>query len=293
MDKVWITVPIILIAAIVTVGIWGRLFYSGMKRRSGKEIVRSFTVLVSFFAWFALVALQNWGSADFQIYTMTETAGYVILPFALIALWRFVSLHIGNQLHHVLGNRKYRILFTGILILYGVFYLFVSGIVVSPEVVDVNPNGFFVIYFSRGILAVWPSAGFGWPTVGLAGSMSLDAGLIFLTVTTLMGITIILLVYGWRLSANRQFCMKGVSGTVGSSMGIAAVSFSCCSLPVLYPLLLLLFNTATAEYLSSLMLNESGMLFNVLQMTVLSLMAMTTIFIADRVKRIDSNACKI
>jgi ABC-type uncharacterized transport system permease subunit len=133
---------------------------------------------------------------------------------------------------------------------------------------------------------------FWWPAVSLAGSLSLDAFLLFVTITGFMAISMTLLIYGWRVSSNRSYGIKGVSSTVGSGVAVTFVSFSCCSLPLLYPLLLLFLSSTAAESMAALMVHEAGLLFNLMQMAILSLMAVMVIYMAEQLKRVNVT-CKV
>jgi hypothetical protein len=290
----WLSIPLMILAALVTISIWSRLIYLGIRKKHSKEMMRSVTVLGSFFVWFVFVLIKNEYYSSNSVYFTLQYAGYFVLIFSLFALWRVVLLHTGGHLRSILKTSQYRRLFIGIIGVYGLFYLFASGMFLLPnsEKLPSSTNGFIQTYESYGLLTSWPNMEFWWPAVSLAGSVSLDALLLFITITGFMAISMTLLIYGWRSSSNRNFGIKGVSSTVGSGMAVTFVSFSCCSLPLLYPLLLLFLSTAAAESMAALMVHEAGLLFNLMQMAILSLMAVMVIFMATRLERVNVT-CKV
>jgi hypothetical protein len=284
----WLSIPLMIIAALVTISIWSRLIYSGIQRKNISETSRSVVVLSSFFVWFAFVLIKNGNNLSNLVYFTLHYAGYFVLLFSLFALWRVVLLHAGGPVRSILKNHQYRRLFIGIIGVYGLFYLFASGMFLLPnsEKLPNSTNGFIQMYDSYGLLTSWPTMEFWLPAVSLAGSLSLDALLLFVTITGFMGTSMTLLIYGWRTSSNQNFGVKGVSSTVGSGVAVTFVSFSCCSLPLLYPLLLLLLSSTAAESMAALMVHQAGLLFNLMQMAILSLMAVTVIYMAKRLKQI-------
>lgn len=291
----WVSIPLMIIAALVTISIWSRLIYSGIRRKNFSEMSRSVTVLSSFFVWFAYVLIKNGNNLSNLVYFTLQYAGYFVLLFSLFALWRVVLLHAGVHVRFILKNRQYRRLFIAIIGVYALFYLFASGMFLLPnsEKLPNSTNGFIQMYESYGLLTSWPTVEFWWPTVSLAGSLSLDALLLFVTITGFMGISMTLLIYGWRTSSNQNFGIKGMGSTVGSGVAVTFVSFSCCSLPFLYPLLLLLLSSTAAESMAALMVHQAGLFFNLMQMAILSLMSITVIFMVTRLKRVEANACKV
>jgi hypothetical protein len=144
-----------------------------------------------------------------------------------------------------------------------------------------------------GPLTFWPNVEFWWPEIQIFGALSVGTLLLLLTIAGFMGISIVLLIYGWRSSTSKSFGVKAVGSTTGSSMAITATSFCCCCLPVLYPILALLVGSTAAESLTLLLVNSSGPLFNLIQMAILSLMAVTAISAADRLNRVFSSTCEL
>jgi hypothetical protein len=233
----WVSIPLMIIAALVTISIWSRLIYSGIQRKNFSETSSSVIVLCSFFVWFAYVLIKNGNDLSNLVYFTLHYSGYFVLLFSLFALWIVVLLHAGGPVRSILKNRQYSILFIGILGVYALFYLFASGMVLLPTSEKLpNSDGFIQVYESYGLLTSWPTVEFWWPAVSLAGSLSVDALLILVTITSFMAISMTLLIYGWRSTSNRNFGIKGMGSTVGSGVAVTLVSFSCCSLPLLYPL---------------------------------------------------------
>jgi hypothetical protein len=295
----WLIGGISAIAVIVVISIWGRLTYSGIRRQNTKEIIRSVTVLTSFFLWFALVGTQHWvlsREANPVIYAVSIGLGYFVLPYALISLWSVVLLHAGGHLRSILKVRRYRLVFIAATIAYGLFYLFASGLFAPPDPEDppLPYYGFIHWYESYGPLTFWPNVEFWWPAIQIFGALSVGTFLMLVTIAGFMGISIVLLIYGWRLRANKKLRVQAVGSTTGSSLAIAATSFCCCCLPVLYPILVLLVGSTAAESLALLLVNSSGPLFNLIQMAILSLMAVTAIFAANRLNAGDqTNSGKV
>jgi hypothetical protein len=284
----WVSIPLMIIAALVTVSIWSRLIYSGIQKKNVIEMTRSITVLGSFFVWFAFVLIKNEYSSSDSVYFTLQYAGYFVLIFSLFALWRVVLLHTGDHLRAILKNRQYRRIFIGIIAVYGLFSLLVSEMVLLPnsENLPASTNGFIKPYGSYGLLTIWPGVYFWWPTVRIAGSLTVDALLMLVTISGFMGISVTLLIHGWRSSSNQNLDIKGMSSTVGSSVVATLASFSCCSLPLLYPLLLLVLSSTAAESMAGMMVHQAGLFFNLIQMTILSLMTVTVIFMAKRFERV-------
>jgi hypothetical protein len=283
-DTQWIAVTVMTMAGIVTLSIWSRLAYSAIRHKNGQAAIRSMAVLFSFLVWFAFTLVQNWAFSNYELYSISRYAGYLVLIFALVTLWRVVWLYAGGYLSLILKIRGYRYFFLGSIIVYGVIQLFASGMLQFPGVEErpITDNGFIKVITSYGLLSVWPDVQLWWPAANLAGSVSLDAFAIFVTLTGFMAMSMTLLLYGWRSGSDKKFRMKGIGSTLGSGIAITAISFSCCSFPILYPLFLLFLNSTAATTMSSLIMNQSGILFNLIQMAVLSLMAVTAIFSAGR-----------
>jgi hypothetical protein len=290
----WIIGGLTIIAALITIGIWGKLIHSGIRRQNTTEMMRSITVLISFLLWFALVAIQHWvlsREANPLIYFVSIGLGYLVLPYALISLWRVVLLHAGSHLRTIFKVSLYRMILIGATIAYSLFYLFASGLLAPPDPEDPPlPNyGFINWQESYGPLTFWPNVEFWWPEIQIFGALSIGTLLLLVTIAGFMGISIVLLIYGWRSRTSKSFGVKAMGSTTGSSMAIAATSFCCCCLPVLYPILALLVGSTAAESLTLLLVNSSGPLFNLIQMAVLSLMAVTAISAADRLNRVFSS----
>jgi hypothetical protein len=283
----WIIGSLMFIAAVVTIGIWSKLIYSASRRKVYPEMMRSITVLSSFILWFALIAVQQWvvsREADLFMYSLAFGLGYFVLPFALFALWRVVLFHAGSYIRSILKIRRYWILLIGTTILYGLFYLFASGLVAPPDPEDppLPDQGFFGTSEFYGPLTFWPNIEFWWPGVNLFGAVSVGTLFMLITLAGFMAISVVLLVYNWRSRKNKSFHIKEIGGTTGSSMVIASTSFCCCCLPVLYPLLGLLVGSTAAESLSLFLVKSSGPLFNLVQFAILSMMTVTAISASKR-----------
>jgi hypothetical protein len=283
----WLPVGLVITAAIATIWIWVKSIYSGIRSRQIQQVTRSGTVLLSFILWFALLNLQRWmmfsiPTNDF-VYSMFFGLGYFVLPFCFYVLWRFVLMHIKRYLWVILKMKRYRLLFIFSIVTYVLFYLFSSGLVASPDPRQPLPaNGYFRISQLFGLLSYWPSVEFWWPAVNLTGTVSLSTLMLIFTLAGFVGIIIVFLVFNLMATSQKK-SLKTIGGTTGSSAGaIIAGSFGCCSL--LYPLLLIpLFGSTAVESLSFFLTDPSGLPYNVLQMGILSVMAVTVVSASRRV----------
>jgi hypothetical protein len=290
----WFNRALLMITAVVTITIWSKMMLSGIRRNNYALTIRSITVLGSFFVWYVLILLQPWMSSDPKLYSVTLKVGYFILPFALISLWRLVLLHTGSQLKLILKRRRYRIVLIGTSAAYGLFYLYASGMIAPPD--PENPilrlNGFFKVAEFYGPLTMWPNIEFWSPHLKLFGAVSIGTFLMLITVSGLMGINLTLLAYAWRLKSDQNTSIKTMGRTAGISVLVPVTSYGCCSLPLLYPLFVILLGSTVAESLAPLLVNVSGSFFNLFQIAILSLLAATVISAANRVKKylgVDNN----
>ncbi|RKL69232.1 hypothetical protein CR203_04155 [Salipaludibacillus neizhouensis] len=281
----WVNIIFTILAAFITLTIWFTLIYSGIRRNNYKWTFRSFTVLNMFFAWMLIILIQNWLSNHFNndLFNITYKIGFVLLPLTLIALWRVVFMATGDYLRSVLKRKYYRNIFILVIFIYSIVYTFTSGMVtVTSSSEDLVPlERYIEITQTYGPLSPWPSIEFWFPTVNLFGTISLAAVLMMVTITSMFSITIILMVYYWKL--RKRLSMKTATSTVGSGVFATLTSFACCTFPVIYPILILFFGSATAEPLLRLITNESGLFINVMQMAVLSLMVFCVIYTGNRI----------
>ncbi|MGJ9385391.1 hypothetical protein [Salipaludibacillus sp. CF4.18] len=280
----WVNIIFTMLAAFITLATWFTLIYSGIRRNNYKWTFRSFTVLNMFFAWIIIIIIQNWLSNHFSndLFNITYKIGFVLLPLTLIALWRVVFLATGDQLRSVLKRKYYRNIFILVIFIYTILYTFASGMVTVNRSEDLVPlERYIEITQTYGPLSPWPSIEFWFPTVNLFGTVSLAAVLMMATITSMFSITIVLMVNYWEL--RKKLSMKTATSTVGSGVFATLTSFACCTFPVVYPILILIFGSATAEPLLRLITNETGLFINVMQMAVLSLMVMCLIYIGDRI----------
>jgi hypothetical protein len=285
----WIIGGLTVMSIIIIVTIWGGLLRSAYREKNHRAFLSSFTVFLAFILWFALIATQHW------VYLVSMGFGYIVLPFALIALWRAVLLHVRGHLIQILHLPGYRKLLIGSIIVYGIFYLFGSGLVSPPDPEDppLPTYGYVASYESYGPLTVWPNFEFWWPLINLYGAVSVGTLMMLLTIAGFMGISIVLVVYNWKFGAAKSPDLKDIGGTVGSSVAVTMTSFCCCCFPVIYPLLILLLGSAATETLTVTLVSASGPLFNFIQMAILSLMAKTAISAAKRLDQIHSGTCAI
>jgi hypothetical protein len=158
--------------------------------------------------------------------------------------------------------------------------VFASGMFVFPPVEDKLHQNFINLYSSYSLLTEWPSLSFGIQKVNLAGTITLDLLLLLVTISFFMAVNIVLLFNNWRANSGKN--MKMFGSTAGSTAAITLSSFSCCSLPLLYPLLTVLAGSTAAKSLSYRMIHESGVLFNLLQIMILSLVTVTSVWLSKR-----------
>jgi uncharacterized membrane protein HdeD (DUF308 family) len=115
-----------------------------------------------------------------------------------------------------------------------------------------------------------------------------------LGVSVLIAVGIILFIYSWKLKKDKSKSITALVGATGSSSAIAATSFCCCCLPVLYPVLALLFGSAAAaETLSLALIDSSGALFNVMQIGLFSLMTVSIVTSSNNIKKLESDFCQV
>jgi hypothetical protein len=286
----WLLIGLMITAAVATISIWVKFIYSGIRAQQFQQVTRSSTVLLSFILWFALLNLQQWTFShpiNKFVYSMIFGLGYFVLPFCFYALWRLVFMHTKRYLSIILKIQRYRLLFVSSIVVYFLFYLFMSGLVESPDPKQPLPDdGYFRKIQLFGLLSYWPSVEFWWPAINLTGSVSLGSLMLIFTLAGFVGMSIVFLVYNLRATSQKK-SLKAFGGTAGSSIGtIIAGSLGCCSF--LYPLLLPLFGSTAAtaaESLSFFMTDPSGLPFNVLQMGILSIIAATAISTASRLNR--------
>jgi hypothetical protein len=284
-----ISIILMALSVLVMITIWGRLIYESILRRSYEETLKLLTVVGSFFLWYIFVLFQQWSFSNYKLYTIFHRVGYVVMLFVLIALWRVVLYYAGDSLRHILNRKLGRIGFLGLAIGYGIFYSFASGMIEIPNENSLpDSKGFVTVFDSYGLLTSWWNLSFWLPDVHLAGSISLDAFMILVTISSFTAMGLLLLIDRWK--TRHEF--NGWGRTFGSSAAVTVISFSCCSLPMLYPFLLLLLNSAGAQALASFMVDQAGPMFNLIQMAILSMVSGTTIYIANQiynVKKCDSN----
>ncbi|SDJ20644.1 hypothetical protein [Alteribacillus bidgolensis] len=203
-------------------------------------------------------------------------------------------LHVGTYLHYLFTFPWYRIVVGSTSFIYGVFYLFASGMLTisNPNASKILEQGYIKASQTYGPLSIWPSIEFWWPNLHLFGIISVAGLFLLMAFVGLVGVALGFVIYQWRLK--KKWDMKTMGSTVGSSVAVTATCFVSCSLPAVYPLLLVLFGSATADPLSRLLTNESGWLVNLVQMATLSLMAASVIYIGQRLKGMEkqtSNKC--
>jgi hypothetical protein len=86
----------------------------------------------------------------------------------------------------------------------------------------------------------------------------------------------------WMCIPNKRSGIKSIGTTLGAGMGVSLVSFGCCSLPIFYPFLLLFLSSAAADTLIYQLMDESSVMFNIIQIVILMLMTYLTIRILER-----------
>lgn len=278
-----IILVLMIAAAMVSLVIWGKFIYSGLRRNNVQETMKSVTVLCSLFIWFAVVLIQEWASSlNSPLYSLTLNLGYLIFLFALVALWRVVLFLSGDSFRFILKLRGYRMFFTVVLMAYTVFYLFASGMFLFPSAEEMPTTKFVNMYTSYGLLSVWPAISFGWPLLHLAGTITLDALFILITITFFMAVSISFVVFHWQSNSVKNMRMAG--STAGSGVTVTLTSFACCGLPLLYPILANMVGSTAAQALSYRMIYESGPLFSLFQIAILSVVTATTVSASNHVR---------
>ncbi|SDJ12579.1 hypothetical protein [Alteribacillus bidgolensis] len=293
----WVRNVVIIGSLLLLGSIWGTFLYVGVRHKQGRTVMRSITIIGLFLVWLFIIWIQEslYSSGSVvNIASLPFYAGYLVFPLTLVALWRIVYLHIGIYIHYLLTFPWYRIVVGSTTLVYGAFYLFASGMltIADPNTSKVLEQGYIKVSQTYGPLSIWPSIEFWWPPLHLFGNISVAGLFLFASFVGLVGVALGFVIYQWRLK--KKWDMKTMGSTMGSSVAVTATCFVSCSLPAIYPLLLVLFGSATADPLSRLLTNESGWLVNLVQMATLSLMAASVIYIGQRLKGMEkqtSNKC--
>jgi methionine-rich copper-binding protein CopC len=271
----------------ISLRIWGKGIYQSFVYKDRVTLMRLITLIGSLLVWLGIVLIQNRISAQTELYEFTQKAGYFILPFALFALWRVVLHQTKSRIQGFSKHIRYRIILIFGIIGYSLFYLFASGMLYVPEAENANnANGYSYFFYSQGFLTAWPNIEFWWPSL-LAGSFRLDGLMIYLTFVGFMGINMGSLIRLWmfrREKASQTRSVKTTSQTLGIGLVTAVLTSACCSLPLFYPILLLVLSLPVADALTYQLMDESGMLFNLLQIMMLSLMYFITITLSKQVQ---------
>jgi hypothetical protein len=277
----WISTGLMVSAGFITLSIWVKLILDGFRDRNVVALTRSATALSSMLIWILVVFILNWSAeANSPLYSLSLNLGYIVVLFTLICVWRVLWLQLAPYFQDILKSPRLIVSFTLTFLLYSVFYLFASGMLVFPPKNERLHESFINLYTSYSLLTEWPSLSFGLHQVNLAGTITLDALLLLITISFFMAANIILLSTSWR---NIKGTKRKLAGSAaGSTAAITLSSFSCCSLPLLYPLLTVLAGSTAAQSLSYQMIHESGVLFNLFQMMILSLVTITSIGLAKR-----------
>lgn len=270
--------------------VWGRFIYKGIVNRNFQSVSRSVSVLGMFFVWLVIVIAQTWlarNGSSIEQYEPTYLVGYIVFPLTLIALARVVSLHVKEPIQTLFGFKHYRMLTFYSALIYGIFYIFASGMITftSSEGISLSKEGFIKSSHSYGPLSIWPNVEIWWPALHLYGVISIAGVLMTFMLAMLIGMSTSFLVYQWKLQ--RKWNLKSMSSTVGSGLVVTTTCFVSCALPTVYPILLLLFGSATAEPLSRLIGNQSGFFVNFVHMAVLSLMVGNMVLITKRFQQLE------
>jgi hypothetical protein len=266
----WVNIVLIFLLGSTFLFIWSRVIYKGAAQKNYTLVFRSLNSVLLFIIWMALILIQNLMPLN-TIYRTTLFIGYFSLVLSLISIWRFVLFQTGSQLKELFKVRMYRRVFITVLVVYSVLYLFATSMVTIVDSENYAQPG-IKITDSFGPLTMWPTMEFFVPKLQLFGSLSIGTILIMITITGLTGIGITLLFHS--LQRNKKN-LGSIGRTTGVSLIIPIVSFSCCSLPLFYPLFALLIGAAAAESITSLLMDWTGFLFNLIQVTILSFLAIT------------------
>lgn len=295
---------ILLIALIILIGfIWFKIYIYFHKDKNITGIIRSVTVILSFILWFLVIGIQHWVlGREYSplLYTIIYSMGIIVLPFSLFSLWRLAYSQSLEYLRDFLKKPKYLLVFLGVVVFYSLFYLFASGLfsaswlaLPSADDLPVSSKSFLTFSQTYGPLTMWYTLDFWSSTLKLYGAISVGTLLMMLTVSMLMALNILLVLYSWKLKNDKIKHIPALSGATGSSVAIAATSFCCCCLPALYPVLVLLFGSAAAETLSISLINSSGPLFNVIQIGSLSFILLSILTSTKLIKSMEQDSCEL
>ncbi|MDC3412945.1 hypothetical protein [Terrihalobacillus insolitus] len=266
----WVNIVLIFILGSTFLFIWSRVIYKGAAQKNFSLMLRALNSVLLLIIWMALILIQLLIPLS-PVYRTTLFIGYFSLGLSLIALWRFVLYQTGSQLKELFKVRMYRSVFITVLLVYSVLYLFATSMVTIVDSENYAQPG-IKITDSFGPLTMWPTMEFFVPKLQLFGSLSIGTILVMITITGFTGVGITLLFHS--LQRNRKN-IRTVGRTTGVSLIIPLASFSCCSLPLFYPLFVLLIGSTAAESITALLMDWTGALFNLIQITILSFLAIT------------------
>lgn len=212
------------------------------------------------------------------------TAGYVVLPLSLLAVWGFVLHNFGGTIRAVLRQRRYLILAGIAALLYAGFYLWSTNLVAPPEPDEMPPPGtpaFVIPFQAYGPLAIWPNVEFWIPELSLFGAISVGTAMVVLTVAPLVGVSLALLAFSL---VQRNVCYRESTLLGGSALVALGTNFCCCCAPAVYPLLAVVLGTTTASSLAVWMVGSSSPFYNLTQVTTLGLVLLGVALVARRIE---------
>jgi hypothetical protein len=280
-----------------------KFIFPFIKIKNLNGIIRFITVVFSFILWLLVIGIEHWIlERDYSrlLYTINYSIGYILLPFTLFSLWRLAYSQSWKYLRDFLKKPRYLTVFLGVLVFYCLFYLFASGLfsaswlaLPSADDLPVSSNSFYTFSQTYGPLTMWYTIDIWISPLKLYGALSVGTLLMMLTVSMLMALNVLLVLYSLKLKNDKIKHIPAISGATGSSVAIAATSFCCCCLPALYPVLVLLFGSAAAETLSISLIDSSGPLFNVIQIGSLSFILLSVLTSTKVIKSMEEDLCTI
>lgn len=267
----WVNIVLIIVLGLVFFLVWTSVIYRGLRKMESAFVVRAMNSFVSLAIWLVLILIQLLMPMNTKVYANTLFIGYFVLVFSLISLWRLVLFQTSKQMKELFKVQLYRRFFVGVSLVYALFYLFATGMITKVDSATFSQPG-ITMTDSFGPLTIWPTMELFFPNMTLFATISVGTILIMITITGLTGIGLTLLFYRWQQNKKD---VRSIGRTAGISFIIPIASFSCCSLPLFYPLIVLFIGTTAAESVTALLMDWTGVLFNLIQVTIFSFLVIT------------------
>ena len=164
---------------------------------------------------------------------------------------------------------------------YASFYVLVTNAVSAPDPgVPIPPelsHGYLVPFAAYGPMAVWPDVEFYFPSMNLAGYLSVGNVLLFASLGFLTAFAAALLMrnISWRRKVGKG-ALTPFGGAVLASLSTNAC---CCCSPVLYPLVAILFGGAVPGAIADSLVNPQSPISNLFVLATLACLVVSVILL--------------